>query len=352
VEKMNYFVYIKDILGIKTTLDSFKWTYGSVAPKASKSGFDQCKIKIDLSVRKTNDVFDKSFDIEKLDRYNYFYAQKNNNKIYYERNLLFNSKLRYSIEVLNNNINIVINKNYYKFVKYKFMNLHSLGYILSDIVSGILLLNGYATLHCSSIKIGEKTMVIFAPPGTGKTITSINLCEDKEAKFISEDIAITDGDNIYSAPWTSTFRFYNHDKESKIDKLIDFINKKIPLFQLIRVEREKSIQSYMENISFLNFSKITDIIILGKGETNIVKTKEDLFEHIINLNKYEFNYHRSPSMLVINYFNIEISVDEMYRIEKEIIKKMIDNSNSYRILAKNAFEYSEIIKSNLICRAN
>lgn len=346
--KLNYFVYIKDILGVKTNLDSFKWVYGSVAPKTSKPEFDKCKIKIDLSVRKTSDVFDKSYDIEKLDRYNYFYAQKNKNKIYYDRNLIFNSKLRYSIEILNNNINIIINKNYYKFIKYKFMNLHSLGYILSDIVSGILLLNGYATLHCSSVKIGEKTIVIFAPPGTGKSITSINLCEDIDAKFISEDIAITDGDIIYSVPWTSTFRFYNHDKELKIDKLIDFINKKIPLFQLVSIKKKKSIQSYMENISFVDSSKITDIIILGKGETNILKTNEDIFENIVNLNKYEFNYHKSPSMLVINYFNLNMSVDEMYRVEKDIINKMVSNSNTYRILTTNAFEYSEVIKSNLI----
>lgn len=345
---MNYFVYIKDILGVKTNVDNFKWIYGSVAPKSDESEFEQCKIKVYLSVKDTECVFDKSFDIEELDRYNYFYAQKNKNKIYYDRNFIFNSKTRYSIEIINNNINIVVNKNYYKYIKYKFMNLHSLGYILSDIVSGILLLNGYATLHCSSIKIGKKTIVIFAPPSTGKTITSLNLCKVKDARFISEDIAVTDGINIYSVPWTSTFRFYNHERESKIDKLTNSVIKMIPLFELFKLKKKKSIQTYMKDILLANSSEITDIILLGRGEANILKTKKDIFESIINLNKYAFNYHKSPSMLVVNYFNSEISLDEMYSIEKEIIKKMVDNSNSYRIFAKNAIEYSEMIKSNLI----
>lgn len=150
---MNYFVYIKNLLGISTNLDSVSWVYGSSAPKTDKDEYEKCKIKINLQVKKTEDVFDKSLNIEDFDRYNYFYAHRNERKIYYERTFLFNSKLRYSIEIRDDKqIDIIVNKNYFKYIKFKFMNLHSIGYILTDLASGLLLNNGYATLHCSSVK--------------------------------------------------------------------------------------------------------------------------------------------------------------------------------------------------------
>ena len=336
---MNYFVYIKDILGIKTNLDNFSWVYGSVAPKVNESEFIKCKVKINLDVRKTADVFDKSLRLDELDRYNYFYAKKNHRKVYYDRNLIFNSKIRYSIEIIGNEINVIVNKSYLKYIKYRFMNLHSLDYILTDLVSGILLENGYATLHCSAVNIGERTLVIFAPPSSGKTLTAIKLCESINAKFISEDIAITDGLNIYSVPWTSTFRFYNHESESKVDRVVGFLNKNIPMFQLISIGEQKSINSYLADNSFVDVSRITDVIILGKGKPKVVESSDRFFENIINLNKYEFNYHRSPFMLVMNYFNSDFLIDKMYESEKNIISRLIKNSNCYRIYDENPLDY-------------
>lgn len=345
---MNYFVYARNLLGVKTNASNFSWVYGRVSPQVSEKEFENCKIKIKLEVRKTEDVFDESFRIEDFDKYNYFYARKNENKIYYERNLLLNTKLRYSIEIIGNHVNVIINKNYFKYIKYKFMNLHSLGYILTDLISGILLTNGYATLHCSSVKVGGRTAVIFAPPGAGKTLTAINLCEKTEASFITEDIAITDGTNIYSVPWTSTFRFYNHLKESKLDKFVNLLKKKIPIFELITLKKKKSIDSYLgENIS-LESSKITDVIILGKGPTRVVTSNKGVFENILNLNKYEFNYHRSPTMLAMSYFNPEISIEEMYNAEKEIIKKIIDRVNTYKIYAEDPRDYYKIVINQLL----
>lgn len=345
---MNYFVYIKDILGVRTNLDSFSWVYGSVAPKVSESEFKKCKVKVNLDIRKTADVFDKSLKIEEFDRYNYFFARENEKKVYYDRNFVLNSKIRYSVEIIGNEINVIVNKNYFKYIKYKFMNLHSLGYILTDLISGILLANGYATLHCSAVNIGQRSLVIFAPPGAGKTLTAIKLCENVDAKFISEDIAITDGENIYSVPWTSTFRFYNHEKESKLDRFVDLLHERIPILQLLPISKQKSIYSYLTNNSFAYVSKITDAIILSKGEAKVVESSDKFFENIINLNKYEFNYHRSPTMLVMNYFNPDFSIDKMYQWEKNILSSLIKNTNCYRIYAENPLDYHKQIAEKIL----
>lgn len=341
---MNYFIYVKNIIGVKTNLESFNWVYGSDAPNSNETEFAKCRIKVNLQVKSTKEVFEKGINFNSFDKYNYFYANNNCNKIYYEREFLLGSKLRYSVEIIENNtININVNKNYYKFIKYKFMNLHSLGYILTDLVSGLLLCNGYATLHCSAVKINERTLVMFAPPSTGKTITAIRLCERNNAKFLSEDIALTDGEYIYSAPWTSTFRFYNHKKETRVDKTVDFIRRKIPLLQLISLRRKKSMDTYLGKESFINFSKTTDIIVLGKGPKQINDNNDNVFNNIINLNKYEFNYHKSPTMLALSYYNLELSADAMYSQEKKLLKKLLDGTNSYSINAEKALDYSGII---------
>lgn len=348
---MNYFVYIKDILGLKTNADNFRWCYGSVAPKTSEAEFDNCMIKINLSVRKTSDVFRKGILMDNLDRYNHFYGQHNNKKIYYERSYFINAKHRYSLEVKGNEVNVVVDNNYFKYIRYRFMNVHSLGYILTDVISGILLLNGYATIHCSSVSIGGKALVIFAPPNTGKTITAINLCEYKGANYIAEDIAITDGNYIYSVPWTSTFRSYNHKKESKSDRLAEALRENIPLFQLIPTNK-KSIHAYLGDHTIMYFAKITDAILLRKGDTLVIRSNSGFLDKIQNLNKYVLNYYRSPTMLVMNYFNPDFSMDQMYEAEKFILCKLVSNCTCYQVNAQSALNYSKLIIENIIENVN
>lgn len=346
---MNYYVYVEGILGVKTNTNKFKWVYGETTSKSTETEFEKCKIKINLYIKKSKDVFDKEININDYDKYNYFFARKNERKIYYERNFFLKSKLRYSIEIKdNNNLDVIVSNSYFRYIKYRFMNLHSLGYILTDLISGFLLNNGYCTMHCSAINVMNKSIVIFAPPNTGKTLTAIKLCEIEGARFISEDIALTDGKNIYAAPWTSTFRYYNHTKESKLAKLVSVLNKIIPVLELFSIKR-KSIKEYLGKDRVLTKSKITDVVVLGKGNNEVLKSKEGIFENIINLNKYEFNYHRSPTMLVLNYFNPNLSIDRMFDLEKSILSKMINSTNVYKINAKNAIDYSELIKGRIIC---
>jgi len=346
---MNYFVYVKDILGVRTNLDQFSWNYGTIAPKASAEEFNKCKMKVNIEVRKSNDVFDYTIDKENYDKYNYFFAKKNQRKIYYYRDFLFNSKLGFSIEIIDNcNINVVVSKNYYKYVKYRFMNIHSIGYILTDLVSGLLLVNGYCSIHCSAVRLNNKTLVIFAPSNTGKTLTATRLCLQEGAEFITEDIAITDGENIYSAPWTSTFSYYNQEKYSKFDKLVDILQDKIMLLQLILLRKKKSAEEFFGKNNILDSSKITDIVLLGKGQNQVVKNKEGMFESIINLNKYEFNYHKSPSMLVFEYFNPDLSIEKMFNIEKTILNNLLNNTNGYRVYTNCPLDYTKLITDKII----
>jgi hypothetical protein len=340
---MNYFVYVKELLGIKTNTKQFSWVYGSEAPEAMEADFEKCKIKVHLEIRKTKDVFENGFRPSDFDRYNHYYAQKFANKVYYDRNFFLNTKLRYFLQIDGNDVKMVVNEHYFKRIKFRFMNLHSIGFMLTDIVSGLLLNNGYATLHCSCVQVNGKTIAIFAPPGMGKTFTAINLCKNDNSSFLAEDIALTDGLNVLSVPWTSTYRFYDHENETRFDKALNSVKNKLPIIELVSVKKRKTAREYLGESSMIDFAALSDVIILGRGPQKVVKDEAGVFDSILNLNKYEFNYHRSPTMLVMNYFNPEFSTDDMYENEKKIVQQMLNHSRSYRVFAESAVEYADII---------
>lgn len=345
---MNYFVYVDEILGVKTNYHEFAWSYGTVAPKSSKEQFEKCKIRIHVDVRKSKDVFDKNIDLKKMGKYHYFSAVKGENKIYYERNFFGNSKLRYSIEIHNNEINVIVGQNYMKYVKHRIMGLHSLPYILTDIVAGLMLNNGIATIHCSAVNKDNQTIIIFAPPNTGKTLTSIRLCKNNNFKFISEDFALTDGDNVWAVPWTSTFRYYDEINESKLDTFINKVTTFFPVIELISIKKKKAIDRYLGENSIKYFAEATDVVVLERGESSINRNKIDGFRKIINLNRYEFNYHKAPSIIVMDYFNEGFSPEIMYDTEKKILKKLINKCNYISIAEENAQKYSDIILKEVV----
>jgi len=345
---MNYFVYVDGILGVKTNEKQFAWSYGTVAPKTTKEKFDDCRIKINIEVRPSKEVFDRDVDINKKGKYHYFCADKDENKVYYERNFFGKSKLRYSIELNKNEINVVVGKNYMKYIKHRVMGLHSMAYTLTDITAGLLLKNGITTIHCSAVNKGEQSIIIFAPPNTGKTLTSIQLCKNNGFKFIAEDFALTDGKNVWAVPWTSTFRYYDEINESKTDSIVNRITSILPVMELVSVKKNKSIDAYLGKDIIKHFSKATDIVVLERGAMRVERDKTDGLRKLINLNKYEFNYHKAPSILVMDYFNENFSPEVMHETEKNILSKLIDNCNYVSISAENALNYANIVLNEVV----
>ncbi len=345
---MNYFVYVDGILGVKTNGEDFAWSYGTVAPKTSKEKYEECKIKILLEVRNSDEVFDKNMDISQLSKYHYFYAKQGERKIYYERNFLGKRKLRYSIQINKNDIHVIVGKNYMKYIKHRIMGLHSMSYILTDIVAGLFLEKGIATIHCSAVSKNGKTIIIFAPPDTGKTLTSMRLCIEHGYNFIAEDFALTDGKNVWSVPWTSTFRFYDELNESKIDDLINKVKSNMPILSLLPIgSKKKSVDNYLGSYNIARFSKATDVVLLERGAHSKNYDKKEGLRKIINLNRYEFNYHKAPVLIAMNYFNPDISPERMFENEKQILSELIGECNYLCISEKNPQNYSDAIKNEI-----
>ena len=57
---------------------------------------------------------------------------------------------------------MVANRNFVRWIRFRFNNLHSPGYHLTDLASAMLLQQGLSPLHCSSFRVGESTVVVVA----------------------------------------------------------------------------------------------------------------------------------------------------------------------------------------------
>lgn len=343
---MKYLIFIPEILGLATTLNSFEWPYGSLRKYAPEHEFNACRLKIYLEVIDELEI-KKEIDSSKgLYKYHYFYGSPRSEKIYYLRKLFGLGTLAYSLKMSDDIVHIRCNRKYLRFIKLRVMGMHSIPFILADITSFLLLRMGLATIHCAAVKKNEKTIIIAAAPNTGKTLTCVTLCRDYGYQYIAEDFVITDGSNIWGVPWTSTFRFYYLDN-NKLKKYKTMLLKSNSIFHLLPIESGCLITDIIPKDRILLSSKASDIVLLENGPSQYNCDKEEGIEKLLILNRYELNYHKAPAVLLFNYFNLRYSIADAFNVEKNIIARLLNNCNYHLISEKHSINYAMIIDSKI-----
>ncbi|MBE7015444.1 MAG: hypothetical protein E7417_01305 [Ruminococcaceae bacterium] len=308
---MNHFIYIKDLLAVKTNLDKFSWSYGTVEKNSKQEDFDRCKVKVYVRI-----VPDKEVPVCSGDKFSFFTVDKESSTIYYSRRFFGAVNLCYSLRIDGNSIYMICGKNYYRLVRGRIMNIHSVGYILSDVVEGILLNNGLCTIYCSAVSFKDRAVCLFGAPNTGKTLTGLLLCNKHGGKLVSEDFAVTDGENIWGAPMTNTHRNY-----AGIDGAND------------KVEIE------------VNSVKVSDVVIIQKGK-NLLSDEKD-FIKVKSLNRYGLGYVRSPSLIALGYYNHEFDIFKMSDKENEILESLVKNHGFLAVSSENVLDFADSIMDNI-----
>lgn len=344
-----FFSPVKDIVGVKTNIGNFGFSYGMAMPPATEKDYLSSLIQIELNVV-PGKIIPAQGEKERMGKFHYFNGYPNGKEIYYERTFVYNQKLQYKIAGIDSNkIRVTVNKNYLRFVKHRFMNIHSIGYILTDIINLRLLHNNMAPLHCSGFVHDDDCYVIFAPPNTGKTLTAMTLCmkDAQHYKFIAEDLAVTDATYLYAVPWTSTFRYYDTVDTSKFSKALNNLTDKISVLELFSFGKTEPITKYVKDIQ--HKSKIKGIYILDRGDDCIADIDaKEAFERINTLDRYEFNYMRAPAIIAYEYFNRDTDIEKAYQTERCLLKQMIANAAFVRVIAAdNALKYSKLIEENI-----
>ena len=336
---MYYYIAANGILAVKTNEKDFKWSFGHNIPQGTLEEYEKCKVKIQLII----EDFDEDNHLDGLGKYHYFNGDPGGKKIYYTRKLAMNKKIRIKAEnLMSDEPKITFNRNYYNFITHRIMNLHSVGYIMTDLAMLLVLEKGFAPIHCSAFKKDDSVVVVFAPPGTGKTLSSMMACMDYDAQFIAEDIAITDGEKIYSVPWTSTFRFYSNMEQSTASKIKNKAVKLLPPLEYVSFSKAKPVTDYVDTSMILNSESVTHIAILERGTDEMsVQLEEEAIRKMLNLNRNAFHYLKSPFLTAYEFFNSEMDIDKAAFKEKEILTKLVKNSEMiFSLKANNPTDYA------------
>lgn len=337
-----YFIAANKILAVKTNIKNFKWSYGINVPEGTRDEYEKCKVKIHLVL----EDFNEDHVLKDLGKYHYFSGAPGADKLYYTRDLAGKGKMRIKAEnFLGDEPKITVNKNYYRLITHRIMNLHSIGYILTDLASLLLLRKGFAPIHCSAFKKDNSTVTVFAPPDTGKTLSSMTACMEHGARFIAEDLAVTDGTRIYSVPWTSTFRYYSSVEQSMGAKIKNRAAKILPPLAYLDFSKPEPITNYVDGQSLLDNEVVTHVAILERGNDEIsLQSGKDAVRKLLNLNRYEFNYLRSPLLTAYEFFNPGLQIDEGLANEKAILSKLVANSEKvFAVRKMNATHYAQAL---------
>jgi hypothetical protein len=337
----------REILGLHSNRRSVKWSYGLAIPPGSQAELDACRVVVDLEVLPELPPIAPDADPGK---YHYFEGCPGGDMIRYERTLVANRRLQLELGgLLGGRPYLRCNEAYWRYITHRFMNLHSVGYVLTDIASLLLLRNGYAPLHCSGFRKDEAGVAVFAPPNTGKTLTTMQACMKHGGDFVAEDLAITDGTTLHAVPWTSTFRYYGEVDQSRSSRIRSRLTRIFPPVELIPSRNAESIEGYVDEARILDKARITHLVILERGEPGILPISADeAFQKIRNLNRYEFNYAKAPAAVAYEFFNPELDLDGAAEREREILRSMIANADEVLVVrSRNPVDYAEMIWSHL-----
>lgn len=295
-------------------------------PEASREEFEECGVRLRVEVKNHLQLPSPE---QRVGTYHYWTATAGNDAIYYDRAFCLRKRLRLEATgLLTDEPVIRANRTYYRYVSHRFMNLHSLAYLLTDLASLLLLRRGFAPLHCSAFRIGESTVVIAAPPNTGKTLTSVTACMKHHADYLAEDLAVTDGTDVFSVPWTSTFRYYKEIDGSLKSRLRNRVTRILPPLELLTSARPRPITRYIDARKVSLRSRVTHLVVLQRGEKSVRPIGyEEAFRKIRNLNRYEFNYHKAPLVVAHEFFNPELDIAGACRAEDAILRELVRNAD-------------------------
>lgn len=315
---MEHFVYVNGLVGLKTNVRHFRWSFGSDAPPAAEEDYLRCRFKLVLESVPDRDVFSEE-ELERRDgRFRYFYANRDGMELLCSRRLPGGVKLRYSIRIDDDTIYARVGRTYLKAVRLKVMNLHPISYILYELMNALLLRQGYAVLYGSAFTLGEAAALVMAPPNAGKTFTAVQLAERCGAELLGEDICVFDGEKLYPVPWTNTYRGGKNRK----GQAPAMVFRTTP-------------------------AAATHLFFLDRGSGTVPVDRAEAGRRARLLNRYDLRWYCSPALLALCYFNRDLSLDELLEREAGLLNALLQRTAAAVVSAYSPADFAELVFKRL-----
>jgi hypothetical protein len=326
-------------LGLRTNSDYVGWSFGHPPKPGTDAEFEACALPMTFEVDPLESLPER---VRGLEKYHYWRSGPELGTISYERTFTPGNPIRLEVSGIDTGRpHMVANRNFVRWIRFRFNNLHSPGYHLTDLASAMLLQQGLSPLHCSAFRVGESTVVVVAPPDTGKTLTTMQAVE-AGADFLAEDLAITDGTTLFSCPWTSTFRYYEDLSKGWRSRYRMKLVRVFPPAELLPAPSDsRTVDAYIAPHRIIDRAPITHVAVLSRRDgTSRELDPDEATRALLNLNRYEFPYLKNPMLLAYSYFHPDFDLRALVQREESVLEGMAKSARTMQVLASDAREFT------------
>jgi len=79
------------------------------------------------------------------------------------------------------------------------------------------------------------------------------------------------------------------------------------------------------------------------------ETPKEAYRKILNLNRYEFNYHKAPLIVAYEFFNPSLNIAVACKTEQDILKKLAKNAHERLVVrTSDPSNYASLILDAII----
>lgn len=250
------------------------------------------------------------------------------NRILYQKSLGMFGDFRCEISLTPRTSRLKVNKTYHRLGRKTISTVPSVGRLLEDIVSIQLLQNGYALLYCGGVAHGDTATLLVGLSNTGKTTTVLNLVQNGLAKYISEDIAITDGSTIYCCPFTVS-PVDADVASSRRTSVLTWIAENIPILDCTTLRSIDSIYDILEEDQVEHSGSISQICFLFRS--NGYPSETDDGQRIVLANRGEFTYMTNQLLLGAQYLGYDLDIEAAMETERKVLAELVQDSDLYLV---------------------
>lgn len=296
-----------------------------------RRAFEACPLKVAYTVGPVEGLQSREKGLEVLDE-----------RVVYKKSLGFLGDLKCSFSIGPETSELRVNRTYHRLGRASIDTVPSVGKLLEDVISLQLLMNGYAMVHCAGLAHERGVAVLIGLANTGKTTTALRIVQNGGAKYVAEDIAITDGEQLYCCPYALS-AVDDDLVDAEGDPVNQWLGGKIPLLDRVYSGSVHSIYDVLDRDEIRYSGDVTDVFVLsrGKGRTTAV----DPSRMIRLSNRAEFTYSTSHVLLGAQYLGYGIDVHDAMETEERLLDDLVSGSDVSQFRGDPARLFDEVVQS-------